>query len=264
VTASQALRAGLRLAFSRSWPALALFAAGAGELFAASAVPLLLFGSLVSGDVRVLWAGAVGLGTGWVLCRVARAVILYAALGPGGPATALRALGYFALSSALELTARLWWWTGLVASAVAFVKQPGAGASLSLSVTLSGGLLLGLFVTVWADLALARSASRGEPFSRSLAEAARALAERPGAPVLIVLVTGLLRWSVEVGASTFAAVAGPLAPSGVALVPRALAGLVAALAWAVLELGRLFALQALDRETPVLAAVPVDAPGSAG
>jgi hypothetical protein len=97
-----------------------------------------------------------------------------------------------------------------------------------------------------------------------------------------VAVTAFARWMVELGGSSVAAMAGSLASARASLWARVTAGLVAALAWAVLELARLGALQALDRagleappappapepEKPVppviLDAVPVDAPGSAG
>ena len=280
VTVSLALREGFRRAFSRLWPALALFAAGAGELFAATSIPLLLVAALASGDARVLWSGAAALLSGWLLCRLARAVILYAALGPREGGWVLRALGSFALTSALELTVRAWWWAGAIGSWLAYLRWVGEGAaagpSLALSVTLAGGMFLGLFAAVWTDLALARSAARAERFSASLAEAARSLAVRPWAPLWVVAVTALLRWMVEMGGSALSAPAGPLSPA------RVLAGLLAALGWAVLELARLGALQALDRDPvdpvipaqpveppppapqPILDALPVDAPGSAG
>lgn len=280
MTVSTALREGFRRALSRTWPALALFAAGAGELFAGAAAPLVLFEGLRRGDVRVLSAGAAGLFAGWVACRAARAAILYLAFGaaPG------RAFGYFALSSALELTVRTWWWAGMVASLVAYVHEAGRGAaagpSLALSLTLSGGMLLAGFATVWSDLALARSTARNEPFSVSLAEAARALAERPGAPLMVVLVTGLLRWMVELSGAALAGAGGQVGSPRAYLWARVIAGLLAALAWAVLELSRLGALQALDAAPPqvpadpapepekpappaILDAVPVDAPEGA-
>jgi len=281
VTVSDALRGGFRRALSRTWPALALFVVGAGEVFAGIAAPLVLFGGLQRGDGLVLSAGVVGLFAGWAGCRAARAVILYAAFGQP-PA---RALGYFGLSSALELTVRVWWWTGMLASLLAYVHEVGRGAaagpSLALSVTLSGGVLLSLFATVWSDLALARSTIRGEPFSVSLAASARMLAERPGAPVVVVLATGLLRWMVELAGSSMAAMAGAAGSPVAAAWARAIAGLLAALVWAVLELSRVCALQALDAEPPpappgglapgpeqpappaILDAVPVDAPDTA-
>ena len=277
MTVSAALREGFQRAFSRAWPALALFAAGAGEVFAGAAAPLVAWEGLLRGDLRVLSAGAVGLLAGWVACRAARAVVLYLAFG----AAPARALGYFALSSALELTVRIWWWAGLLASLVAYVHEAGRGAaagpSLALSVTLSGGMLLAGFATVWSDLALARSTARGEPFSASLWAAARALAERPGPPVMVVLVTGLLRWMVELSGAALAGAAGPLGSPRASLWARVIAGLLAALAWAVLELARVGALQALDAAPPpvpaarapepenpappvILDAAPVDAP----
>jgi hypothetical protein len=280
VTVSGALREGTRRAFSRAWPALALFAAGAGELFATAAAPLVLLEAFQRGDARVLWSGAAALSAGFLGCRAARAVVLYAAFG----AAPARALGYFAMSAALELTLRLWWWAGLLASLVAWFKEAGEGAaaapSLALSVTLSGGMLLALFVALWSDVALARSIARDEPFSASLAEAARSLAQRPFPPLAVVAVTGIARWMVELGGSSVAAMAGQAGSPVASLWARVIAGLTTALAWAVLELSRIGALQALDREPPpepppapepekpapppILDALPVDAPGSAG
>ncbi|HYV43970.1 MAG TPA: hypothetical protein VFA20_03870 [Myxococcaceae bacterium] len=276
MTVSVALRGGFRRALSKVWPALALFLVGSGEVFAGMAAPLVLLDGFQQGDGLVLSAGMLALFAGWVGCRAARAVILYAAFGEG-PA---RALGYFGLSTMLELTVRLWWWTGMLASLVAYLHEAGRGAaagpSLALSVTLSGGVLLALFATVWSDLALARSTIRGEPFSASLAASARMLAERPGPPVTVVLVTGLIRWMVEMGGSSLAAMAGAAGSPAASLWARVIAGLLAALAWAVLELSRVCALQALDAEPPpapptpapeparpvILDAVPVDAPES--
>jgi hypothetical protein len=302
VTSVQALRAGFGRAFSRPWPALALFAAGAGEVFASSAAGLLLFQALGSGDRRALWSGAVGLLAGWAACRAARAVIYYAALSPAPPEgaallrTSARALGYLGLSTALELLVRAWWWTAVIASGMAYLGGVGKGGAampaLALSVALVGGAALGLFATVWSDLGLARSTGRGEPFSASLAESARFLAERPLAPLAIVAVTGIARWVAEMSFSALPAVAGPVASAGaprLALAARVTAGLVAALAWAVLELSRISALQALElappppappvpappvpapptqagpvQAEPILDAVPVNAPGRSG
>jgi hypothetical protein len=281
VTVSSALRGGFSRAFSRTWPALGLFGTGAGELFASAAAPLVLFEGLQQGDVRVLSAGVVALAAGWVACRAARAVILYTAFG----ASPAHAFGYFALSSALELTVRVWWWAGMLASLVAYAHEAGEGAaagpSLALAVTLSGGMLLALFATVWSDLALARSTARGEPFSAALATSARTLAERPWPPFAVVAITGVLRWMVELSGASLAAAAGSAGSPRASLWARVIAGLLAALAWAVLELARVGALQALEAESPptpptpapepekpaspaILAAVPVDAPEGAG
>jgi hypothetical protein len=305
VTLTRALRTGFLRAFARLWPALSLWGAAACEVLAGTALGLLALHAVsASGDRRIASAGAAGLLAAWLAARVARAVVLAGALtasaaaleGRPEPAagaalfgTAGRALGYFAVSSALALFSRLWVWTALLATGWSFLSTLGRGAaavapSLGLAVTLGVSLPLGLLLGLWADAALARSAGRGEPYGQALLRAAEALWRRPWAPLGVVVITGALRWTADVSVSSIAGLAAPVTLSGeaspAALGARIAGGLLVALAAAICELVRVIGLQALDlapapappgpvlaapvQAEPILMASPVDAPGSGG
>lgn len=304
MTLFRALRLGFHRALDRLWPVLALWGTGACEVLASSALGLLALHALGSGNWRGGGAGMVALAAAWLAARAARAVVAYGALtasaaalqrqpepaaGPALLGTAGRALGYFALSSALEIFLRVWVWTSLVATGWSFLATAGQGGaaatpSLGLAFTLSAAAPLSLALALWSDASLARSAGRGEPFSVALLETARALWRRPWAPLAIVVVTGLLRWTAEVSVTSVAGLASPAALSGgpppAALGAQLTGGLLVALAAAIFELARLVGLQALDLDVdrgpaepilalpvqaePILEATPVDAPGSGG
>jgi hypothetical protein len=243
------LRLGARAAFVTALPLLAL----GGVLAISRAAWSVLWPALFQADPALRLHGtllASGLGL-LVLGSVARAVVLAVAVQGGAarvrssstrpeisPARAgLRGIAWAAAAVVVDQILDMWFWGVLVASGVAVV----AGDPL-VSLTGVAGialvLTLGLFLvpaaSLWVELGLVVSVVRPARFAEAAGVALHTLGARPGAVVLLWVVTAVPARFFAAGILVLSAgAAGPgwasAAAAGVAVVLMALVEAVATL-----------------------------------
>src|SRR4051812_46640130 len=169
-------------------------------------------GPVIASAIARGGAGIAGSGAGltlWLIAELTASLML--AAGAAKAARELRdepastdllahawpALGFFFTGGALAIASRLWIWTALGASSIAFFHSLGAQhlgglSAAALAFVLTIALPLAFAVTLWTRAALARAAASEEKFTVALFETARALPSRFWRSVIAVAVPGLV------------------------------------------------------------------------
>jgi hypothetical protein len=271
------LRLGARAAFASALPLLAL----GGVLAISRAAWSVLWPALFRADPVLRLHGTLlfsclGL---LVLGSAARAVVLAVAVHGGAarvrsgsarpeisPARAgLRGLAWAAAAVVVDQVLDVWFWGVLVASGVAVVL----GAPLvsltgvaGLALVLTLGLFLVPAASLWLELGLVVSVVRPARFSEAAGVALRTLGARPGAVVLLWVLTAVPARFFAAGILVLSA--GAAGPGWASAAAAGVAVLLVALIEAMATLIRLDALAALvldgQGELPRPPPAPVPAP----
>jgi len=269
------LRLGGRAATSSALPVLTL----AGVLAASQVVWRTLIVALLSADPAIRLEQTLLLsGAGLLLViSLVRAVVLAVGVQsgaarirtvPGSPALSparagLRGIAWAAVAVAVEQLLSIWFWGVLVASGVATVLG-GPLVSLLGITGVALALTLGLFIVpaaaLWLELGLVASVTRPARFGEAAGTALAALLGRPGAIVLLWLVTAVPAGFLAAGVQVLQA--GAPGPGWAAAGAAGVAILLVALIEALATLVRLDALAALvlDRQGELPAPPPRPAP----
>ncbi len=278
VSFGRALGLGTSTAFSRVAPPVLLALGAAAVTLCLSLLWLTGLASIVSARAgERLWGALVAAVVAWAL----QACVLGAAVQQAGAAlrgrdvppllqavglAAPRALGWAALAAAALLAWNGWQVLVGASGALLFLRglfhhPSGLAGALGLALVATVGPLGALFLQLVAEMALVRAVVRDEAASVAGWEAARALLQRPWAPVGVWLLTEVLAAAVAGTAAAFSglASAGPLRlAAGAAVVQVAIASLASAVAQLV-RLGAFCALQ-LDDSGELPPAPPAAAP----
>jgi len=275
--AGDALRKGFEQAISQAPATLFLFLSYAlGALIVPAGMVLfrveaavgygLLFLALLGSFVPLLRALALG-------AAVREASLRMRGLPADGVlasavATSQRAFSYLCFGFFIELLVALYRWAALLASGGAYVATLVKGSawgfftSAGFAFALTVCVPLGLVATLWIQMALARAVARDEGYLASLYDTAGTLWARPWPALLVVAVTGVLGWGVELMLSLFTRLPSAPGERGWALLVfgQLVAGVLSGFVWAVLESARLDGLAALELDAADLLPRPAAPP----
>lgn len=265
VSFARALGLGASTAFSRAAPPVLLSVAAAAVTLCVSLLWLTGLASVVSARVgERFWGALAAAVVAWLLqasvlggaVRQAGAGLrrrdvppLLQALGLAAP----RALGWAVLAAAALLAWNGWQVLVGASGALLFLRglfhhPSGLAGALGLALVATVGPLGALLLQLVAEMALVRAVVRDESASVAGWEAARALVERPWAPVGLWLLTEVLAAAVGGTAAAFSGLA-PAGPWRLAAGAAVLQVAIGSLARAVAQLVRLGAFCALELDS---------------